>query len=551
MGEKMPAKQNGLGILDSKDWDEIKDLDWEEKPSWKNSLAGWTQASPKLLSSPRASWAFRRLKAVLWPMPKQSGPAEPLRKTAYLDGLRGFAAFLVYWQHHQLWAHGLEEMSILENAFGFEGHYSFASFHGVRLLFNGGHFAVATFFVISGYVLSTKPLSLIQAGEQAKLADNLGSALFRRWLRLYIPLLATTFLFMLSWHAFGGLWVPNVKKQSNLRDEIWWWYAELKNFSFIFNSGGEPWVSYNFHLWSIPVEMKGSIVVYTSLLAFSRATTKARLWCTAGLMFYFMYICDGWYCCLFMMGMFLADLDLLSAKGQLPRLFARFSPYKEFIYYHLLAMAVYLGGIPAQTTDVELLRRNRGWYYLSLLKPQATFDYKWFYLFFAATFLVSATPRIPWLRRFFETRFCQYLGRVSFALYLVHGPVLWTLGDRIYSAVGWASSIGSGQVEGIPQWVDRFPLPMYGPLGLEVAFLVPHLILLPVTFWCAEMVTKFIDEPAVRFAQSLYRRTLADPSAGAAAAAAAAGAPGGNGVGIGAGSGGMPGKTPKTPKLEA
>lgn len=551
MGEKMPAKQHGLGILDSKDWDEIKDLDWDGEPSWKQSLAGWTQASPKLLNSPRASWAVRRLKAVLWPMPKQSGSAEPLRKTAYLDGLRGFAAFLVYWQHHELWAHKLEDMSILENAFGFEGHYSFASFHGVRLLFNGGHFAVATFFVISGYVLSTKPLSLIQAGEQAKLADNLGSALFRRWLRLYIPLIATTFLFMLTWHAFGGLWIPNVRKQSNLRDEIWWWYAELKNFSFIFNSGGEPWLSYNFHLWSIPVEMKGSIVVYTSLLALSRATTKARLWCTVGLMFYFMYICDGWYCCLFVMGMFLADLDLLSAKGQLPRLFTRLSPYKEFIYYHLLVIAVYLGGIPAQTTDVELLRRNRGWYYLSLLKPQAAFDYKWFYLFFAATFLVSAIPRMPWLRRFFETRFCQYLGRVSFALYLVHGPVLWTLGDRLYTAVGWAASIGPGEVEGLPQWVDRFPLPMYGPLGLEVAFLVPHLVLLPVTFWCAEMVTKFIDEPAVKFAQSLYRRTLAEPSTGGGAGSALGANGLGPGVGTGAGSGGMPGKTPKTPKFEA
>lgn len=547
MGEKMP-KSHGLGILDSKDWDSIKDLDWDEKPSWKPSMTDWKQSMPKPLQSPKVSWAFRRLKSVLLPKSKQSGPAEPLRKTAYLDGLRGFAAFLVYWQHHELWAHSVEENHIFENTFGFEGHYRFASFPGVRIFFNGGHFAVATFFIISGYVLSTKPLSLIQAGEQAKLADNLGSALFRRWLRLYMPLIATTFLYMLTWHAFGGLWVAGIKKQANMRDEIWWWYAELKNFSFIFNMGGEPWLSYNFHLWSIPVEMKGSIVVYTSLLAFSRATTKARLWCTTGLMFYFMYICDGWYCSLFMMGMFLADLDLLSAKGQLPRLFARLGPYTEFIYYHLLAIAVYLGGIPTQTTDVELLRRNRGWYYLSLLKPQAAFDYKWFYLFFAATFLVSAVPRVPLLRRFFETRFCQYLGRVSYALYLVHGPVLWTLGDRVYTAVGFAGNNGPAQLENLPQWVNRLLLPKYGPMGLEVAFLLPHLVLLPLTFWCAEMVTRFVDEPAVRFAQWFYRSTLA----GAAAGGGAGGVPvngvhkagGGPGAGVSA-------KTPKTPKLEA
>lgn len=549
MGEKMSAKHHSLGLLDSKDWEEIQDLDWEEKQSWKPSVSDWQQAPQRLLQSPKVGWAFRRLKAIFWPKSRSGGPAEPLRKTAYLDGLRGLAALLVYWQHHELWAHPIEDAHIIENAFGFEGHYRFASLPGVRILFNGGHFAVATFFVISGYVLSTKPLSLIQSGDQAKLADNLGSALFRRWLRLYTPLVATTFLYMLTWHAFGGMWIAGAKKQGNIRDEIWWWYAELKNFSFIFNMGGEPWLSYNYHLWSIPVEMKGSIVVYTTLLALSRATTKARLWCTAGLMYYFMYICDGWYCCLFMMGMFLADLDLLAAKRQLPRLFARLDPYKHFIYYHLLAAAIYLGGVPMQTREVEQLGRNRGWYYLSLLKPQAVFDYKWFYLFFAAASLVASIPRIPWLRRFFETRFCQYLGRVSFSLYLVHGPVLWTVGDRIYTAVGWVGANGTAQAENIPQWVDRFPLPKYGPMGLEVAFLLPHLVLLPLTFWCAEMVTRFIDEPAVRFAQGLYLHTLAAPSAGGGAHGA-----GGSmvdGPGTGGTGGGISAKTPKTPKLEA
>jgi hypothetical protein len=31
------------------------------------------------------------------------GGKQQSRRTAYLDGLRGFAAFLVYWHHHQLW----------------------------------------------------------------------------------------------------------------------------------------------------------------------------------------------------------------------------------------------------------------------------------------------------------------------------------------------------------------------------------------------------------------------------------------------------------------
>ncbi|CAN8099676.1 unnamed protein product [Discula destructiva] len=517
--EKMAQGHRGLGILDGKEWEDIKDLDWEAKQPWK--AADLSLPSPRSLRSSKLGWALRRLRSLLsgvWSKAKANGQAEPLRKTAYLDGLRGFAAFLVYWQHHVLWAHFPLQTMLIENSFAFEGQYAFAAFPGVRLFFNGGHFAVATFFVISGYVLSTKPLSLIQAGEQTKLADNLSSQLFRRWLRLYIPLVATTFLYMLTWHAFGGLWIGGVKKQGSLRDEMWWWYCELKNFTFVFNSGGEPWLSYNFHLWSIPVEMRGSIVVYTALLAFSRATTKARLWCTMGLMFYFMYIADAWYCCLFVTGMFLADLDLLAAKNALPRILERLSPYKEFIYYHLLAVALYFGGIPTPSTDVADLRLSRGWYYLSWLKPQAAFDYKWFYLFWASTFLVAATPRLPWLRRFFETRFCQYLGRVSYAFYLVHGPILWTLGDRLYCAVGWAGSNGPEQFVHLAWWVNKLPLPMVGPVGLEVAFLLPHVVLLPVTFWAAEAVMHWLDDPAVKFAQWFLKSTLPPAPHGAGGA---------------------------------
>ncbi|KAK0630916.1 acyltransferase family-domain-containing protein [Bombardia bombarda] len=460
-------------------------------------------------SPPKAAlWSLSRLRCLLlWP--KSSGQPEKLRPTAYLDGLRGFAAFLVYWHHHELWPRPPNKTNILEEGFGFENNHYFVAYPGIRNFFGGGHFAVSTFFVISGYVLSAKPLSLIQAGDQAKLADNLSSALFRRWLRLYIPLICTTFLFMTSWHAFG-LWIEATKPQATYGAEIWHWYTQVKNFTFIFNSGSVPWLTYNFHLWSIPVEFKGSIVIYTALLAFSRCTKNARLLCTVFLLFYFMYIVDGWYCALFTAGMLLCDLDQLAAKDELPSFLNRLQPFKTIIFYHLLVISLYLGGVPVHGTDINNLAKNRGWYYLSYLKPQAFFDYKWFYLWWAAVLLVASTPRISWLKRFFETSFCQYLGRVSFSLYLVHGPVLWTLGDRLYSAVGLAR--GQEQVVHIAKWVNIFPLPMTGPFGLEVAFLVPHLILLPVTFYCAEVVTRAFDEPSVKFPQWLFQRTLGRPA---------------------------------------
>jgi peptidoglycan/LPS O-acetylase OafA/YrhL len=489
------------GLLDRPDWQANEPADWEPK-DFPARPTGW---------APTFKHYIHRLWSSLARSKPGAGTAsgttpEKLRRTAYLDGLRGFAALLVYWQHHVLWAH-YDARTMLERGYGFEDKYAFATLPVVRHFFTGGHFAVATFFVISGYVLSTKPLSLLQAGDYAKLGDNLASALFRRWLRLYIPLMATTFIYMLTWHlfGFGKLYVEPAKPQSNLRDEIWNWYAQFKNFSFIFNMGGEPGFAYNFHTWSIPIEMKGSIIIYTALLAFSRLTRNARLVAECGLIFYFLYIADGWYGAIFTAGMLLGDLDLLAIKGDLPGFLRKLEPHKKAIYYLFFAVSMYFGSVPSHSWQLDELRQTRGWYLLSYLKPQAVFDFKWFFLFWAAVFLVASAARIPWLKRFFETRFCQYLGRVSYALYLVHGPVLWVVGDRLYAATGWSTA---AHQEHIPWWVDRFKLPATGPLGLELSFLAPQLVLLPLTFWLAEMATRAFDEPAVKFAQWLYRKGL-------------------------------------------
>ncbi|KAL2135955.1 hypothetical protein VTI74DRAFT_6183 [Chaetomium olivicolor] len=452
-------------------------------------------------SSVRAALSW--LASALSPWQSKPGNADPekLRPTAYLDGLRGFAAFLVYWHHHELWAHVPIHATAMQSSFGYNGVHYFVNLPGIGTLFHGGHFAVATFFVISGYVLSAKPISLIHAGDQARLADNLGSALFRRWLRLYIPLICTTFIFMTIAHLLHREIHP-LTLDASYFEAVARWYHEVKDFSFVFQTGGTGWLSYNFHLWSIPVEFKGSLVVYTCLLAFSRCTRNARLWLQVGLIVYFIYIVDGYNCALFTAGMLLNELEQLAAKDDLPAFFDRFRPYKKHLFYAMFTISMYLGGCPADSTHAEYLRKNPGWYWLSFLTPRAMQDPKWFFLFWAGVFLVASTPHIPWLKRFFETRFCQYLGRISFSLYLVHGPVLWTLGERLYAAVGFPKL---DRYVFLSEWVNIFPLPMAGPMGLEVAFLLPHLILLPVTFYCAEVVTRAFDEPSVRFPQWLYK----------------------------------------------
>lgn len=487
-----------LGLLDQEDY-RIANGDADEK-QWKIETTAGNSRKGIFNNS-----IYNKLIKPLIPWQSDS-PAPKLRRTAYLDGLRGFAAFIVYWHHQNLWAHDTYELGqILENSFGFKGKYYFACMHGVRTFFTGGHIAVSVFFIISGYVLSAKPLSLMQAGETGKLGDNLASALFRRWLRLYLPLIVTTFLWMTSWHLFG-VWSPSVKAERTWWDEVWKWYYEFKNFSFVFRTGGDPWLSYNFHLWSIPVEMKGSIAIYTAAMALSRTAKNQRLLSELALIIYFMWIADGWYGSMFMAGMLLSDLDLLAISGDLPRIITRFEPYKDIIFPILFTVGLYLSGVPSHSLDVKDLAASPGWGpFMAWFKPQAVFDYKWFYLFWASVFIVVSIPRISALKSFFESRFCQYLGKISFSLYLVHGPVLWTLGDRLYAAAGFVKDV---HITNIPNWVNRLPLSHAGPLGLEPAFLLPNIIILPVTFWMAHLVTKYIDDPSVRVTQWLYNKTL-------------------------------------------
>ncbi|KAG4421954.1 hypothetical protein IFR04_004933 [Cadophora malorum] len=453
-----------------------------------------------------AKWALEFVRPAVM---TRGAPQKKVIRTAYLDGLRGFAAFLVYWQHHELWP--LREVPasrIMEMGWGYEGKYYFAALPVFRTFFTGGHFAVAVFFVISGYVLSVKPLSLIQAGEYSKLGENMGSALFRRWTRLHLPIIFITIAYLTSWHLFG-LWTLSPVHKPTFREELWNWYIEFKNYSFVFRGGGEAWLTYNFPAWSIPVEFRGSIIVYTTLMAVSRATRNARLWVEVGLIYYFMYVVDGWFGAMFMGGVLLCDLDLLARNGDLPVFITKLERWKMPFYYSVFVVSLIFSGCPSHIIDMEILHNAPGWHYLGKLKPEAPWDQKWFFLFWAAMFLVAGIPRIWWLKSFFESSFNQYLGRISFSLYLVHGPILWTLGDRLYCAVGWYKE---AHEEFIPDWVNKFPLSHSGPMGLEPAFLVPHLILLPLTLWAAEIVAKICDEPSARFAAWAYSLTLPPPA---------------------------------------
>ncbi len=109
--------------------------------------------------------------------------------TAYLDGMRGLAALCVF-SSHLCW-----QSFTTTQSWGTAGeeNYHILKLPLLRLLY-GGPPAVAVLFVISGYVLSYRPLGLARRGATGEFSRTMSSLTFRRGLRLYLPPAVSTFL---------------------------------------------------------------------------------------------------------------------------------------------------------------------------------------------------------------------------------------------------------------------------------------------------------------------------------------------------------------------
>jgi peptidoglycan/LPS O-acetylase OafA/YrhL len=123
-----------------------------------------------------------------------------------------------------------------------------------------------------------------------------------------------------------------------------------------------------------------------------------------------------------------------------------------------------------------------GWRYLATWVPGWMDDKYRFWQGIGSIMFVLATNFSPVLQRPFNTAFVQYFGKISYAIYLMHGPVLHTVG---YSIMRWAWSITGSTTEG--QYV--------------FGFILAALIITPVTVWAADVFCRFVDEPIVRFAK--------------------------------------------------
>ncbi|KAK8033501.1 Acyltransferase [Apiospora marii] len=409
--------------------------------------------------------------------------------TAWLDGLRGWAALSVCLAHMSVYTHPRIELcyGALIAPSPESNHPSLrnatpAAVPVLRLFWSGGHFAVMIFFVISGYVLSQRPIALLSQPllapyQQHKPAD--GGA--------FVDAVhsALTLFFATSWHVFG-IATPWPEQRASLAAEWWGWARDLLKFCYFFRNR-VLYTLYNIHTWTIPVELRGSysILVWLFLWGHTASSsspsacdasvlTRRRVMATAAMTFYLAVFAAGAWYAAFFAGMLTAEIDTLTSVAAAssdaslkdktpimgdsinihhPRLpwdglldHLRQRPRLRSVLLHtMLAAGLYLGSEPS--SDVlkpeELLGTCRGWKTLSRLIPapytasdEPESVHRWFWLFWAAWLLFVSIKEIDWARSLFETRFSQHLGKHSFPLYLSHGPLIALVSERLFYLTG-------------------------------------------------------------------------------------------------------------------
>ncbi|KAI1177177.1 acyltransferase family-domain-containing protein [Nemania sp. FL0916] len=477
-----------------------------------------------------------------------SSSAKTLSPTSYLDGMRGVAALFVFFCHYFYTSFFIAEGfhylppppkrpdSPSTTSWPTTSQYkSLWRLPFARLLYSGPSM-VCVFFVISGYALSLRPLTLSrqrrgqgQNGEgEAAFARTISSLVFRRFFRLYLPPIISTLTTALLLNA--GAFEPtrdfvhdrkfmrNViehhpPRLASLGSQLAHWGQEM--WAFVHIWGWEDHAGsteYDVHLWTIPLEFRCSMVLFLVLVGTARLRENVRLVVIA-LLAWFVMRSDRWEMLLFLAGMMIAELDLRrDAHGQRereregrggvnavsvassstpalqlllaeekipsPPSVSRRRSVADSFWTLISVLALYLLSCPdAGPSDVP------GWRTLGTLIPTWFSEKYRFWQVMGACLFVFCAARSRFWRHIFELPAIQYLGHLSYAVYLMHGPVTHILGYPIQRwAWGITGTEGSAYKSGA---------------------ILAALINIPLVIWAADIFWRAVDVPTVRFAKWL------------------------------------------------
>jgi len=326
--------------------------------------------------------------------------------------------------------------------------------------------AVYVFFVISGVALSYPILRAQQPGR------TLVTMALYRYPRLTVPILMSS-LAVFALLAFG-LFHHHEAAARHHTDTDWW--RELYSFPLdfgamlrfalweVYKPGLPNEQSWNVVLWTMPIELTGSFMIFFVLAAVPWRGLRIMLAAyisirDVGTGIYGYFVC-------FFVGYLLAELILAAERRpDLGRRLAAAAPFGWFFLVAALVCSIRLEVVSFDSSRAE---------YMMAMNIVAALT---------VTGIVLTPAAQIWLSR----PFSHFLGRISFGLYLTHLPLICSLSSALYLAL-----------------IDVLP---YGLL--VVAVVVPSVLAALAVGWgfseiVEERLLPAIKQPIVGIAQWFY-----------------------------------------------
>jgi peptidoglycan/LPS O-acetylase OafA/YrhL len=380
---------------------------------------------------------------------ERSGVVET--REIWLDGLRGLAACIVAFSHLLADHVHLPYRSYWEEPAA--DNRSLFQLPPFRLIF-AGRAMVTLFFVISGYSISLKPIILRNRGSP-NFHTSLESSIFRRAIRLYIPVYVLSAVTQLIWYL--GLYeqgsvtmqarCPDAKpwssKLSHLACLVAFNLDSINTVEIRYNKGLNP------HLWSIRHELRNSYLVYLVCMGLAQVKRCFRLTIIFALTLYCL-----WYgisdVVAFFSGLIMAEYWHDSSSLQIVELPSSYSkvvprqcqigelarlmllPIMSLVIGLWLLCLPYAGDILPPDYNFQLWldlphwsdfpRRTSCWHTLG------------------SVLVLIALHYLPMLQHYLASRSMRHLGRISYSLYLFHLVLFDTMRMRVLNFSSWVVS---------------------------------------------------------------------------------------------------------------
>jgi peptidoglycan/LPS O-acetylase OafA/YrhL len=472
----------------------------------------------------------------------------PPRNTKWLDGLRGLAAAIV----------AFDRLFLGELDFPFRSFWAdppaqnrvWLQLAPLRLIF-GARAMVTLFFVVSGYAISINLLRVRHRRQE--FLNEVASAATRRIFRLFLPVLAVVclsqFLFFINLShpttSLHGDYAETFHAKSNkLRPWCAPWghlqyvvryMVDIVNPFVALHYKNNKHLDLNEQLWTMPVEFRGSCLVYFLVVALAPWKAPRRSLALVVLSVYFLWY-GMWDIATFIAGLWLAELKVAEEGEQqqtdddqdeelgnsLLQPATNTSPPSS-LSSSSSSSSSWSGSLDADSKKTRRIMSplsivnlilfalgihllclgdegilTRGYRGLLLFQPSSwekrdIVHYSWKSV--GAVMVVYAISNSPrWLlQRPLETsRVIQYMGRISFSLYLIQQIVYNLLRDPVKNWI-WKDLAGYAYPGG--------HLSGREPFAQAVMWIGTTMILGPLLVFLADAFTRYVDVPCLALAR--------------------------------------------------